>query len=239
MNDKWLEDNEWYAGLNEMKSRLRAMIVAFETNPDEGDAYPVLTEIIQGHRVTMQAERFDSSDTKTSFNYQFIVEPTVDLAKDATPEDPLFVPDDRDGVVKGLWMMDAGCGHDLVPKRATRGCHVEMLDEDHSAHFQTANGDVTTDECAWLWCEELGQRIKPFILNQTPRVLSIGKRCMEMGYSFIWKAGEEPILYTPSKKVVPLRVVQNIPYLDAGDGESNPRNQGTWNASQLQRSWEE
>ena len=54
-------------------------------------------------------------------------------------------------------------------------------------------------------------------------MLSIGKRCVEMGYSFIWKAGENPVLYTPSKKIVPLKVVQNIPYLDAGDGESNPR----------------
>ena len=44
-----------------------------------------------------------------------------------------------------------------------------------------------------------------------------------MGYSFVWKAGAEPILYMPSSKVVPLRVVQNIPYLDAGDGASFPR----------------
>ena len=122
------------------------MIVAFETNPDEGDEYPVITEVLQGHRVTMQAERFDSSDTATSFNYQFIAEPIVD--EDIMAEDPLFVPDDRDGVMKGLWLMDTGCGHDLVPKRATRGCHIEMLDDDHSAHFQTANGDVTTDEFA-------------------------------------------------------------------------------------------
>ena len=46
---------------------------------------------------------------------------------------------------------------------------------------------------------------------------------MEKGYSFLWKAGMPPVLYTPTKKVVPPRVKNNIPSLEARDWESMPR----------------
>ena len=93
MSAEWLDKNEWYASLSEFRSRLRAFIVAFETNPEESEEYPVLTAVIWGHRVTMQAERLDSSDSKTSFNYDYIVEPIENDDDCIHAKDPLFVPD--------------------------------------------------------------------------------------------------------------------------------------------------
>ena len=46
VNEGWLADTGWNTGIEEMKSRLCAMIVAFETNPGEGDEYPVLTALL-------------------------------------------------------------------------------------------------------------------------------------------------------------------------------------------------
>ena len=46
-------------------------------------------------------------------------------------------------------------------------------------------------------------------------LLSIGLRCMEMGFSFIWLSEKTPCFITPSMKMIPLDVVQNIPYLKA------------------------
>ena len=48
--------------------------------------------------------------------------------------------------MKGMWLMDTGCGNDLVPARNVKGCHVESLGEDDYGHFQTTNGSVTNDQ---------------------------------------------------------------------------------------------
>jgi hypothetical protein len=110
------------------------------------------------------------------------------------------------------WLMDTGSGNDLisetqVPKRAER----EELDE--SISLNTANGLITVDEQAIMQSIALGDVVEPLILPSTPAVLSIGKRCMNLGYSFVWKAGHKPVLITPGKKVIKLDVENDVPFL--------------------------
>ena len=50
------------------------------------------------------------------------------------------------------------------------------------------------------------------MLNPTPRILSVGKRCMREGFSFHWEAGKVPYFVSPSGSVIDLRVVDDIPY---------------------------
>ena len=52
-----------------------------------------------------------------------------------------------------------------------------------------------------------------------PWVLSVGKRCVEEGYSFIWVARTTPVLISPSGTQIPLVVNNNVPYLPIGDVE--------------------
>ena len=51
------------------------------------------------------------------------------------------------------------------------------------------------------------------ILNSSPAVLSVGLRCQRRGFAFIWLPGLTPCLITPMRKVIPLDVYNNIPYL--------------------------
>ena len=52
------------------------------------------------------------------------------------------------------------------------------------------------------------------MLDQTPAVLSVGTRCVDEGYSFVWPADGKPILVRPDDKVVELRVEGHVLVLD-------------------------
>ena len=58
----------------------------------------------------------------------------------------------------------------------------------------------------------LMEDIHPLALESTPAVLSVGKRCMEEGWTFIWNPWN-PLLISPSGKRIHLKVHGNVPYL--------------------------
>ena len=47
----------------------------------------------------------------------------------------------------------------------------------------------------------------PYVLDKSPSVLSVGKKCMEEGYSFVWPANGAPYMISL------LEVEGNIPYI--------------------------
>ena len=62
----------------------------------------------------------------------------------------------------------------------------------------------------------LKETITPFIMNDSPALLSVGRRCMLDGYSFVWTSGKRPILVRPDGMVIELTVSGHIPYLARG-----------------------
>ena len=115
--------------------------------------------------------------------------------------------------------MDTGCAHDLVNKAMAEGYGKERLDRPYA--FTTANGSVMSYQTVPMHSKMMGGNINPYLLSDTPAVLSIGRRCMEEGYSFIWNANEAPYLQTPTGGCIPLRLERNIPYLDTRDDTDN------------------
>ena len=89
--------------------------------------------------------------------------------------------------------------------------------------FTTANGYTDAREVLSQFVEEFGQSIEPYILAQTPNVLSVGMRCMRQGFTFIWPAGERPYFILPSGQIVVLEVKGDIPYLHPGASSCAPR----------------
>jgi hypothetical protein len=73
-----------------------------------------------------------------------------------------------------------------------------------------------------MYSKAMGGRINPYLLSETPSVLSIGRHCMEEGYSFIWNANELPYLVTPTNACISLKLDRNIPYLDTRDDPFAP-----------------
>ena len=79
--------------------------------------------------------------------------------------------------------------------------------------FKTANGLTTTNEA-------IAARLSPFnhdpckflILQDTPTVATVGGRCAR-GFTFLWLPGLQPAMVTPELKIVPLDVINDVPYL--------------------------
>ena len=84
--------------------------------------------------------------------------------------------------------------------------------------FQTANGSTSTSDVAEIVVDELDEAVKPHVLDESPTVLSIGRRCMRMGYAFHWMPGKQPFMVTPKQGFVHLQVKDDIPYL-VSDGK--------------------
>ena len=111
---------------------------------------------------------------------------------------------------KGKWLLDTGCGHDLISQKMVGDGPVRRLDEEEIISFTTANGRITTEIVAPMFCEELKDMVEPLVLPDTPAVLSIGRRCMHMGYGFYWHPGRNPYLVTPEGNVVPLLLRHSV-----------------------------
>ena len=116
------------------------------------------------------------------------------------------------------WLMDTGCGHDLIGRAKAKSLGVDIVQDDDEIVFQTANGSTSTSDVAKIVVDELDETVEPHVLDETPTVLSIGKRCMKMGYAFHWMPGKLPFMVTPKQGFVHLQVKDDIPYL-VSDGK--------------------
>ena len=83
--------------------------------------------------------------------------------------------------------------------------------------FNTANGLAPTTEQAHIKVKELTQAVQAYLMARSPSVLSMGMRCMEQAFSFIWANRRTPYLFWQNKTIIRLRVSGNIPYLVPGD----------------------
>ena len=133
----------------------------------------------------------------------------------APPETACAASQSFPELAKGLWLMDTGCAHDLVNKNMAEGFEKNRLSNPYA--FTTANGRTLSYQTVLMFSKAMGGQISPYLLPETPSVLSICKRCMEEGYSFIWHANEAPYLETPNGGCISLRVERNIPYLDTSN----------------------
>ena len=78
---------------------------------------------------------------------------------------------------------------------------------------RTANGPTPAYEVARLRVYELAERIFPYVLGHTRFVLTVGYRCMVVGYAFIWTSGGD-LFVTPNGTNIDLVVTGFFPYFD-------------------------
>ncbi len=159
--------------------------------------------------------------------------PLTSPLKDTTPATlPRHVPaaagseeshDQTPPMPNGRWLMDTGCGHDLINDRMAQGLNVRTLTKEGRLVFATANGRIESRNVVPVMCKEFNQVIQPYLLRETPPVLSIGKRCMEQGCTFHWEAGRNPIMTNPEGLVVEFEVDRNIPYFVPGSADCQTR----------------
>ena len=78
----------------------------------------------------------------------------------------------------------------------------------------TANGEVSADYVVRYEVPQLGGDIWPFLLEFTPDVISIGRRCVRDGWAFHWPAySYHPYLVSPTGEVIRCVVIHDVPYI--------------------------
>ena len=118
------------------------------------------------------------------------------------------------------FLMDTGCGHDLISQKKIEKHDLETLVTPEPISFQTANGVTDTDLVSNFQAESFKEPINAYVLGDTPSVLSIGKRCMNQKYGFVWPPGREPFMIDPEGKRISLFVNGDIPYVRVGSSKS-------------------
>ena len=77
----------------------------------------------------------------------------------------------------------------------------------------TVNGILTVDEGLQLQVPALNRKVEFALADDSPPILSVGKRCMQDGYSFFWPRGKDPYLVDQYNNIIKLTVENFVPYI--------------------------
>ena len=110
-------------------------------------------------------------------------------------------------------MLDSGCGIDLIGMHDLSVEERKLVSAYQELLLRTANGKTSTKGLARLKVDGITELIEAYVLENTPSLLSLGKRCMEHGYRFSWEPYQIPRLFDPRGREIKLELINNIPYL--------------------------
>ena len=112
------------------------------------------------------------------------------------------------------WLVDSGSAWDLVDASHVKHLKGLIRTPQYCPRLWTANGITSVDREVPLYLPELNEECVPFVMKDTPDVLTMGRRCMNEGYSFVWKANsDKPYFRKPDGTRVVMKVENYVPYL--------------------------
>ena len=69
----------------------------------------------------------------------------------------------------------------------------------------------------------MSEEVHAVELGDTPPLLSVGRRCLNEGYSFVWIAGRNPYFGTKEGMTPPCKTSFGVPYIDTEDPDCKLR----------------
>ena len=114
------------------------------------------------------------------------------------------------------WIADTGSANDLVSREMVY--HSEVFESSKPVSLLTANGLFQANDQANLDIPLLGITAKPYVLDDSPAVISVGQLCVDHDWSFIWPANDTPYFKKPNGQKIKLRVKDYVPYLPSTSG---------------------
>ena len=122
----------------------------------------------------------------------------------------------RNATAEIAWIADTGSAQDLVCSK--------MIPEDVVYHSHepleliTANGSQSADQQASVHIDCIDKEVHPYVLPDTPAVISVGMRCIQDGWDFVWKSFSRPYFRKKDGTKIKLEVKDYVPYLPSRDG---------------------
>ena len=89
---------------------------------------------------------------------------------------------------------------------------MDMYD-DEVINFETANGVTSTSKITDIKFEVFEEPVQAHVLDDTPSVLSMGKRCLVQGFTFVWPSGKDPFMLDKNGMMIKMKVKDHIPYV--------------------------
>ena len=123
----------------------------------------------------------------------------------------------RNASAEIAWIADTGSAQDLVCSK--------MIPDDVVYHFPepleliTANGSQSADQQASVHIDCIDKEVHPYVLPDTPAVISVGMRCIQDGWDFVWKSFSRPYFKKKDGTKIKLEVKDFVPYLPSRDGQ--------------------
>ncbi len=154
---------------------------------------------IQGAILDDEDMTFDFSDSFSSWTYedlQEIEEETLanTTTKTASPQAAGSLEVERPSpfLPDGLWLMDIGCGHDLINDRLADGLEVVTLKKQGRLVFATANGRIESRNVVPVFCRELTKSLLPTSCVTLRRSCRLESDASNKVTPFIGKLAETP-----------------------------------------------
>ena len=82
-----------------------------------------------------------------------------------------------------------------------------------------ASGSQSADQQASVHVDCINKEVQPYVLPDTPAVISVRMRCIQYGWDFVWKSFSRPYFKKQDGTKIKLEVKDYVPYLPSKDGQ--------------------
>ena len=119
-------------------------------------------------------------------------------------------------VTEVAWIADTGSAQDLISQRIVS--HDRIYESCEPLDLITANGPYRASQQTEIDIPILSSKICPYVLEDTPAVISVGRRCVDQNWDFVWKGSKDPYFKKPDGTKIKLNVKDYVPYLPSKSG---------------------
>ena len=122
----------------------------------------------------------------------------------------------RNASAEIAWIADTGSAQDLVCSKMIPNDLIYHSNE--PLELITANGSQSADQQASIHIDCINKEVHPYVLPDTPAVISVGMRCIQDGWDFVWRKFSRPYFRKKDGSKIKLEVKDYVPYLPSKDG---------------------
>ena len=207
--DEVRKDEQWAYSCRLARSRGKAMAIILDEKYDFRDIDEVLIIVGPSLDIVIRIEHDDDDITREVFTENYVQHIDGRYGKRDNVMCITVPVEERDK----RFIMDSGSGHDLISAKKIDRMDLPTYD-DTVVNFHTANGVTSSTKRSDIKFEAFDEPAQAHILEDTPSVMSMGKRCVDLGYSFIWPSGKTPYMIDPNGDIIEMTVRDYIPYIN-------------------------
>ena len=207
--DEVRKDEQWAYSCRLARSRGKAMAIILDEKYDFRDIDEVLIIVGPSLDIVIRIEHDDDDITREVFTANYVQHIDGRYGKRDNVMCITVPVEERDK----RFIMDSGSGHDLISAKKIDRMDLPTYD-DTVVNFHTANGVTSSTKRSDIKFEAFDEPAQAHILEDTPSVMSMGKRCVDLGYSFIWPPGKTPYMIDPNGDIIEMTVRDYIPYIN-------------------------